>query len=128
MKLELPHPPGTTLADQIEATRRFGNYLAISFAIIALWLVVPSDAWAQSTGTAFEFPVLDQMLCGFIAYSKSRLAPYIAVLTIIIGVIGHWLGATKVWGTLLYVVLGLGIIMGIGAAIVRATNAGATCL
>lgn len=127
MKIQLHHRHGTTLAEQYEATRRFRNYLAISFAIIALWLMVPTQAFAQ-TGQMFEFPVLDQMMCGFIAYSKQRLAPYIAVLAIIIGVIGHWLGATKVWGLLLYVVLGLGIIMGIGAAIVRATNSGATCL
>ncbi len=128
MKLDILTPPGLTPMEQFEAARRFRNYITSSFLVIALWLLVPDQAYAQAGANLFEFPVLDEFFCGFIAYSKSRLAPYIAVLTIIIGVIGHWLGATKVWGLLLYVVLGLGIIMGIGAAIVRATNAGTTCL
>lgn len=101
--------------------------VAVCAALFAAWMLVPEAAWAQSGG-GISFPVLDQLFCQFIGYSKSKLAPYIAVLVIIIGVIGHWLGATKVWGTLLYVAIGLGVILGIGSVIANATGAGASCL
>ncbi len=96
---------------------------------VAGLLVIPNLAHAQfGSGTALNFPILDDLFCGFISYSKHKLAPYVAVSAIIAGVIGHWLGATKIWGTLLYVALGIGLIMGIGVIIGNATGAAATCL
>lgn len=126
MKFMRSTPAGISPVEQFAAESRLRTYLASVFTLLALWML-PDVALAQEA-TLFNFPVLDQLFCGFITYSKTKLAPYIAVLTIIIGVIGHWLGATKVWGMLLYVVLGLGIIMGIGAVVANVTNAGATCL
>jgi hypothetical protein len=35
---------------------------------------------------------------------------------------------TKIWGSLLYISMGLGLIMGIGAVITSATGTSATCL
>lgn len=110
-----------------EAERRAnGNIVAMCLTALAIWLAMPEPAQAQSIG--FNFPILDTFFCGFITYAKSKLAPYIAVTVIMMGVIGHWLGATKVWGTLLYVAVGLGVILGIGSLIASATGAGATCL
>jgi hypothetical protein len=117
--------PVLSPARQAEAKRRRIESVVIATLAFTAWMAIPQTAWAE---TSFSFPVLDDMMCGFIAYAKSKLAPYIAVLAIIVGVIGHWLGATKVWGLLLYVILGLGIIMGIGAAVVQATGSGASCL
>ncbi|MEI7738780.1 MAG: hypothetical protein WCJ99_08605 [Betaproteobacteria bacterium] len=84
------------------------------------------SATAQSM--AMSFPVIDQLMCGFIIYTKGKLAPYIAVLCIVISVIGHWLGMTKIWGSLLYISMGLGLIMGIGTVITSATGTSASCL
>lgn len=116
MKVELPftgfHDP------KQEQQQRFIRFLSITFGILGLWLLIPEAAWAAD----LDFPIVDELMCGFIKYSKTKLAPYVAVLAIIIGVVGHWLGATKVWGTILYVAIGLGIIGGIGAAIATATG------
>jgi len=84
------------------------------------------SATAQSM--TISFPVIDQLMCGFIIYTKGKLAPYIAVLCIVISVIGHWLGMTKIWGSLLYISMGLGLIMGIGSVITSATGTSASCL
>ena len=94
-------------------------------ALVAL-IIIPEFAWAQYS--SMSFPIIDQLMCGFISYSKTKLAPYVACLCVIIGVVGHWLGAAKVWGTMLYIAMGLGIIMGIGLVIASATGAGASCL
>jgi len=88
--------------------------------------IISKSAIAQSM--TMSFPVIDQLMCGFIVYTKGRLAPYVAVLCIVISVIGHWLGMTKIWGSLLYISMGLGLIMGIGAVITSATGTSATCL
>jgi hypothetical protein len=85
-----------------------------------------NDSFAQTAN--FSSPVIDQLMCGFISYSKSKLAPYIAVLSVMVGVIGHWLGMSRIWGSLLYVSMGLGLIMGIGTVVTSATGATASCL
>jgi type IV secretory pathway VirB2 component (pilin) len=117
--------PQQSLEQKYEGERQFHRFLLAAFAILLTWIAIPEQAHAA---TNFNFPIIDDLFCGFITYSKTKLAPYIAVLVIIIGVIGHWLGATKVWGTILYVVIGLGIIGVIGSIVSSATNAGASCL
>lgn len=106
--------------------RQLHRYIFSVFAILVGWILLPEVAMAQDL--QMQFPIIDKVFCGFIAYSKSKLAPYIAVLVIILGVIGHWLGATKVWGTILYVVIGLGVISMVGSIVVQASGAGASCL
>jgi hypothetical protein len=98
----------------------------LSIYIFLFFLLQLNDSFAQTTN--FSFPVMDQLMCGFISYSKSKLAPYIAVLSVMIGVIGHWLGMSRIWGLLLYVSMGLGLIMGIGSVVTSATGATASCL
>ena len=98
----------------------------IAIFIFLVLLFQLNDSFAQTTN--FSFPVIDQLMCGFISYSKSKLAPYIAVLSVMIGVIGHWLGMSRIWGSLLYVSMGLGLIMGIGSVVTSATGATASCL
>jgi hypothetical protein len=116
-----------SMEEEHRQAKRRNQSFAVCAALFTAWMLVPEAAWAQ-WGGGISFPVLDTLFCQFISYSKSKLAPYIAVLVIIIGVIGHWLGATKVWGALLYVAIGLGVIMGIGSVIANATGAGASCL
>lgn len=108
-----------TIKKQLQMKKK---QLAIFGALIAL-MVIPEAAWAN-----MSFPIIDDLMCSFISYSKSRLAPYVACLCVIIGVVGHWLGAAKIWGTLLFIALGLGIIMGIGVVIASSTGGGASCL
>lgn len=98
--------------------------LGLLFAVLALPHV---SAFAQST-TTLSFPVIDQVLCAFISYSKTRLAPMIAVIVIILSVVGHWVGSGKMWNIMLYVGLGLGIIMGIGTLIANFSGVSGTCL
>ena len=97
----------------------------IKFVLILIFLHI-ENSFAQTSN--FSFPVIDQLMCGFILYSKSRLAPYVAVLSVMIGVIGHWLGVSRIWNLLLYVSMGLGLIMGIGSVVITATGASASCL
>jgi hypothetical protein len=89
-------------------------------------LVISTNAEAQTS--TITFPVIDQLMCGFIIYSKSKLVPYIAVLCVVISVIGHWLGMTKIWGALLYISMGLGLVMGIGSVISGVTGSAASCI
>jgi hypothetical protein len=89
-------------------------------------LLVSKSVEAQTS--TITFPVIDQLMCGFIVYSKAKLAPYIAVLCVVISVIGHWLGMTKIWGALLYISMGLGLIMGIGTVITGVTGSTASCI
>jgi hypothetical protein len=89
-------------------------------------LIVSSNTEAQTSN--ITFPVIDQLMCGFIVYSKSKLVPYIAVLCVVISVIGHWLGMTKIWGALLYISMGLGLVMGIGSVISGVTGSAASCI
>lgn len=77
---------------------------------------------------SFSFPIVDSILCGFWAYSKTRLAPMIAAIVVLFSVVGQWLGHGRMWSVLLYIGLGLGIILGIGALIATQTGVGASCL
>jgi hypothetical protein len=98
----------------------------ILFVVFVIIISYSEVIFAQST--TLTFPVIDQLMCGFIVYSKSKLAPYIAVICVVITVIGHWLGITKIWGALLYISIGLGLIMGIGSIITSVTGSAASCI
>jgi hypothetical protein len=89
-----------------------------------------TSAQADTSGNSgsFSFPIVDSILCGFWAYSKTRLAPMIAAIVVLFSVVGQWLGHGKMWSVLLYIGLGLGIILGIGALIATQTGVGASCL
>ena len=131
MNLELPCTCDLPLPQRVAAYRRFARAMASGFMLLAAWLLLPDAAWAQagsSGGLDFQLGQLDAVFCGFITFSKTKLAPYIAVVVIMVGVIGHWLGATKMWGTLLYVAIGLGVILGIGSTIAKMTGSAASCI
>jgi hypothetical protein len=100
--------------------------LALACGLLAL----AGSTHAQGGGgsNSFSFPIVDAILCGFWAYSKTRLAPMIAAIVVIFSVVGQWLGHGKMWSTLLYIGLGLGIILGIGSLISTQTGVGASCL
>ena len=102
------------------------KYLLSSTLILIILILHSKLAFGQTT--TISFPVIDQLMCGFIVYSKGKLAPYIAVLCVVISVIGHWLGMAKIWGALLYVSMGLGLIMGIGSVITSVTGSAASCI
>ena len=100
-----------------------GRRLALACALLAFAAAVRAD-----TAGSFSFPIVDAILCGFWSYSRLRLAPLIAAIVVVFSVVGQWLGHGRMWSTLLYVGLGLGIILGIGSLIATQTGAGASCL
>ena len=91
-------------------------------------LLALASAARADTGGSFSFPIVDSILCGFWSYSKTRLAPMIAAIVVLFSVVGQWLGHGRMWAVLLYIGLGLGIILGIGALIATQTGVGASCL
>lgn len=105
--------------------KRPHRMLAVA-ALATLLACVGTDAMAQST--TMSFPLIDDFLCGFLSYSRTRLAPMVAVIVIVFSVVGHWLGNSKMWGTLLYVGLGLGVILGIGTVVANYTGVGSSCI
>jgi len=105
--------------------------LAVKLLMLTLlaMLVLSSGAvHAQSTGNVMNFPIIDEFLCGFISYSKNRLAPMIAIIVVIFSIVGHWLGSGKMWNVLLYVGLGIGVILGIGSVIARYSSLAQSCI
>jgi hypothetical protein len=104
--------------------------MAVRFLVTSGLLAIAWTARADVAGgsNAFSFPIVDSILCGFWSYSKTRLAPMIAAIVVIFSVVGQWLGHGKMWSTLLYIGLGLGIILGIGTLISTQTGVGASCL
>jgi uncharacterized membrane protein YuzA (DUF378 family) len=72
--------------------------------------------------------VVDEIVCGFVSYARSKLAPMLAVGVVILAIIGHWLGVAKMWSQILYVGIGLGVIMGIATAFARYGSMGSTCI
>lgn len=112
------------MSTYMKKSSKFKLLMSITFLICLIFYL--TDSIAQTT--TISFPVIDQLMCGFISYSKSKLAPYVAVLSVMIGVIGHWLGMNRIWGMLLYISMGLGLIMGIGTVITSATGSTASCL
>ena len=98
------------------------------FAIAGGGLLAMASAANADTGNSFSFPIVDSILCGFWSYSKTRLAPMIAAIVVLFSVVGQWLGHGRMWAVLLYIGLGLGIILGIGALIATQTGVGASCL
>ena len=100
--------------------------LALASALLAIALAANADTGGGSN--SFSFPIVDSILCGFWSYSKTRLAPMIAAIVVVFSVVGQWLGHGRMWSTLLYIGLGLGIILGIGSLIATQTGVGASCL
>jgi hypothetical protein len=94
------------------AQRASQNVAAIAALLCVVGVAIPDVAYAQQ---AFNFGGVDRLLCSFLAFAKSKLAPLIAVAVIILSIIGHWLGAGKMWGQILYVGIGMGVIMGIAS-------------
>lgn len=94
--------------------------------LVAAVLCLPVDAQAASVFNGF--PLVDDVLCGFFAYSRTKLAPMIAGIVLIFSVVGHWLGSGKMWSTMLYVGLGLGIVLGAGSALASYTGVAASCI
>lgn len=119
MTFDLPGTHQQVLTQRFAAEQRFHQFIALAFVLL-LAAMLPGQAFAADGEMALNFPIIDKFFCGFITYTQSKLAPYVAVLVIVIGVVGHWLGATKVWGTILYVAIGLGIISMAGKMIVQA--------
>ena len=123
---------GSTLRDS-----RFWRVFALSTALKrGAWaaltcgclVAVATAAHADTGSDSFSFPIVDSILCGFWSYSKTRLAPMIAAIVVLFSVVGQWLGHGRMWAVLLYIGLGLGIILGIGALIATQTGVGASCL
>jgi hypothetical protein len=102
--------------------------LALASVLLAVAIAFAARADTAGGSNAFNFPIVDSILCGFWSYSKTRLAPMIAAIVVIFSVVGQWLGQGRMWSTLLYIGLGLGIILGIGSLIATQTGAGASCL
>jgi hypothetical protein len=100
--------------------------LALAGVLVAIAFAARADTAGGSN--AFNFPIVDSILCGFWSYSKTRLAPMIAAIVVVFSVVGQWLGHGRMWSTLLYIGLGLGIILGIGSLIATQTGVGASCL
>jgi hypothetical protein len=98
------------------------------FALAGGTLLAMASAARADSGNSFSFPIVDSILCGFWSYSKTRLAPMIAAIVVLFSVVGQWLGHGRMWAVLLYIGLGLGIILGIGALIATQTGVGASCL
>lgn len=99
-------------------------------SLVMIILMAPDFAHAQSGGgaSAINFPIVDEIICGFIGYAKGKLAPLIAAAVIIFAILGQWLGMGKMWGTLMYVGIGLGVILGILTFIGRYSSLPASCV
>ena len=79
-------------------------------AIGALLASAPSHAHAAEL---FDFPIVNDLICGFVSYSKNKLTPMIAGGVVIMTIIGQWMGVVKMWDKLFYVGMGFGAIFGI---------------
>jgi uncharacterized membrane protein len=115
--------------------QKLNNLLAIKIsqrqaktAALVVMGVVLVSASASAMAATMNFPIIDDLLCGFNNYLRNRFAPMIGAIVIIMSMIGHWLGAGKVWAVLMYVGMGLGLIFAIGGLIASYTSAGASCL
>jgi type IV secretory pathway VirB2 component (pilin) len=108
-------------------TGRLSRHVPLAACLlVAAVLCLPVDAHAASVFNGF--PLVDDVLCGFFAYSRTKLAPMIAGIVLIFSVVGHWLGSGKMWSTMLYVGLGLGIVLGAGSALASYTGVAASCI
>jgi hypothetical protein len=104
------------------------NWLVVICMMAAICLVMFAPQPAFAADSIFNFPIVDEFMCGFISYSRGKLAPMIAVGVIVFAIIGHWLGMSKMWGSFLYVGIGFGVIMGIVTAFGRYGSMPASCL
>ena len=110
-----------------DRTRRRAALAGLSvLAAASVLLAWPEPAQAASVFNGF--PLVDDVLCGFFAYSRTKLAPMIAGVVLVFSVVGHWLGSGKMWSTMLYVGLGLGIVLGTGSALAAYTGVAASCI
>ncbi len=105
---------------------RPGRRALLLAGLLAAACLLPTLAHAASVFNGF--PLVDDVLCGFFAYSRTKLAPMIAGIVLIFSVVGHWLGSGKMWSTMLYVGLGLGIVLGAGSALAGYTGVAASCI
>ena len=101
---------------------RLGLIILVGIAAL-LWA---QNTWAQAA--TMNFPIIDNIMCGFLAYLRSKFAPIVGVTVVVLSMVGHWLGTGKVWGTLMYVGLGLGLILGIGSMVASYTGVGTSCI
>lgn len=83
---------------------------------------------ACAAGDFFDFPLVNDVLCGAHRYLTSKFAPLVAVLVLGGAGIAHWLGQGKFWGTLIVVMLILGALLGLGSVIARFSGVTASCL
>lgn len=115
--------PSTSYPAAPPSRRLLWALLPVMAAVLAL---CPEPAHAASVFNGF--PLVDDVLCGFFAYSRTKLAPMIAGVVMVFSVVGHWLGSGKMWSTMLYVGLGLGIVLGTGSALASYTGVAASCI
>lgn len=115
----------TQSSEQVQ--RGLFKTFAITLFVMAVLTMLPTAAHAQAN-TGWNLPVVDQFVCGFLVYARSKLAPIIAAGVIILSIIGHWLGAGKMWSTLMYVGIGLGVILGIFTMLGQYASLPASCV
>ena len=118
--------PKTRLVPPIPLRLPGGEVPWLVVAAVVLLAAWPGQAHAASVFNGF--PLVDDVLCGFFAYSRTKLAPMIAGIVLVFSVVGHWLGSGKMWSTMLYVGLGLGIVLGAGSALASYTGVAASCI
>lgn len=98
-------------------------------ALPFIGMLVICAAGPAHAASVMDFPIITDILCGFLAFCRGQLVPILAAVLVIFAVLGHLMGVSKMWGMLLYIAFGLGLIGGVGAYIVRAyPTAGASCL
>ncbi|MFN7693453.1 MAG: TrbC/VirB2 family protein [Burkholderiales bacterium] len=110
-------------------TARTASINHVNTALKAAMLVfVLMSATHANAADILNFPIVDDILCSVVRYLSTKFAPLIAVIVIGAAAIGHMLGVGKIWGTMIVVLLLIGIILGIGAIVARFPNVQATCL
>lgn len=97
---------------------------AVAFGVVLASVV--SDANAQTT--TMSFPIVDDILCAFFTYARNKLVPIIGGIVAVVSVGGHFLGLSKVWGVLLNIGIGIGLVMAIGGLIASYSGGSASCL
>lgn len=118
--------PAPTVLPHDPARVRWPHPALLAALLAVAVACVPTSAHAASVFNGF--PLVDDVLCGFFAYSRTKLAPMIAGIVLVFSVVGHWLGSGKMWSTMLYVGLGLGIVLGAGSALASYTGVAASCI
>jgi hypothetical protein len=98
-------------------------------ALPFIGMLVICAAGPAHAASVFDLPIVTDILCGFLNFCRSQLVPILAAVLVVFAVLGHLMGISKMWGMLLYIAFGLGLIGGAGSYIVRAyPAAGASCI